>query len=433
MDHIDFHKILVHFQHGFRALHSCETQLLNTVEELIKGLNDKEELDLIVLDFSKAFDTVAHQRLLGKLQYYGVRGATHKWVTNWLTGRVQRVVIDSSEEVPVLSGVPQGTVLGPLMFILYINDISEGVTSTVKLFADDCLLFRRIRTLSDRIALQSDLDRLCNWAESWQMSFNPGKCSVLTISLKRNTVQNSYTMHGQTLQHCDHHPYLGVEMSSDMSWNHHIKATTAKAQRSLNLLRRNLSGCSRETKSRAYTTMVRPILEYAGSVWDPYHQNQIDALEAIQRRAARFACNLYSYEESVTAMLNTLGWRSLQERRFISRQCMLYKTIQMQTACTFPSYVTPQSRTTRASHDLQYCAPTGKLLDVYKYSFFPRTVRAWNILPADIVEASSPDIFKQALQQAFLDGHLHMMVPKDKTQRPRLGSTRAVSTVGPVY
>ena len=170
------HKILVRFQHGFRALHSSETQLINTVEDLAS-----DQLDLLVLDFSEAFDTVAHQRLIGILEYYGIRGNTLEWITHGLTKRVQRVVVngESSEEVPVKSGVPQGTVLGPLMFILYINDISENASSTVKLSVDDCLIYRRIQCQQDATLLQGDLDQLYNWARQWQMSFNPVSTSIL--------------------------------------------------------------------------------------------------------------------------------------------------------------------------------------------------------------------------------------------------------------
>ena len=264
------------------------------------------------------------------------------------------------------------------------------------------------------------------------MKFNPDKCSVLTITRKRNVVHSSYTMLGKTLQHCDHHPYLGVELASDMSWGHHIKGVTAKAHMSLNMLRRNLSGCSQATKARAYTTMVRPIMEYAGCVWDPYHQEQITALEAVQRRAARFACRNYDREASVTAILSTLGWRTLQERRFISRQSMLYKTINKLTACTIPEYMPQSERSTRNSHSLQYIVPTTNL-EAYRFSFFPRTFRVWNILPAEIVEVTSPDNFKLALQQAFINGHMYTVAPKNIEQRPRLGSTRAVFAVGPVY
>ena len=129
MEHVDWHKILSVFQHGFRALHSCETQLITTVQDLAKGLSEKEQLDLLILDFSKAFDVVPHKRLINKLNYYGIRNSTLTWIDNWLTGRTQRVVVDgeSSSKSPVKSGVPQGTVLDPVMFILYINDIVNKV------------------------------------------------------------------------------------------------------------------------------------------------------------------------------------------------------------------------------------------------------------------------------------------------------------------
>ena len=146
------------------------------------------------------------------------------------------------------------------------------------------------------------------------MSFNAGKCSVLTITKKRQPLLSVYTMLGETLQHYDHHPYLGVELARDMCWGHHINQTARKAQNSLNMLRRNLHGCSRTTKGLAYSTMVRPILEYAGTVWDPYQSNHIKTLEAVQRRAARWTTQDYDRESSVSAMLDTLGWRTLQER-----------------------------------------------------------------------------------------------------------------------
>ena len=188
MDHADAHKILKHFQHGFRSQHSCETQLVNTIEDLAKGLNYHQQLDLIILDFSKAFDVVGHQRLLSKLDHYGIRGKTLLWLQDWLTGRTQRVVVDgeSSDDAPVLSGVPQGTVLGPLMFILYINDISTETSSSIRLFADDSLLYRIVKGTQDASMLQWDLNQLCRWAQSWQMDFNPIKCYVLSVTKKKS-------------------------------------------------------------------------------------------------------------------------------------------------------------------------------------------------------------------------------------------------------
>ena len=162
MDHVDHHKILKFFQHGFRAKHSCETQLINMIEDLANGLDHQQQLDLLIRDFSKAFDLVGHQRLLHKLHYYGIRNTTLTWISGWLTGRTQKLVVDgeSSGEAAVTSGVPQGTVFGPLIFILYINDIDNETSSSIRLFADDCLLYRTVSCIRDASELQRDLKQV---------------------------------------------------------------------------------------------------------------------------------------------------------------------------------------------------------------------------------------------------------------------------------
>ena len=148
MQHLEHNNILYSKQYGFRRNHSCETQLLLTIEDLGKNLDEGYEVDLQIFDFSKAFDKVPHQRLLSKLNYYGIQGKTLAWINFWLTERIQRVVVDgeASSFVKVTSGVPQGTVLGPLMFLLFINDIHENLDSTLRLFADDALLYRSINS-----------------------------------------------------------------------------------------------------------------------------------------------------------------------------------------------------------------------------------------------------------------------------------------------
>ena len=145
--HLDKHNILSDNQHGFRAKRSCETQLVQTIEDLSKSLNDKQQIDMAILDFSKAFDTVSHSKLLYKLDHYGVRTNTLNWIRSWITNRTQRVVINgtTSNQVPVKSGVPQGTVLGPLMLLVFINDIAERTQSRVRLCAEDCLIYRETR------------------------------------------------------------------------------------------------------------------------------------------------------------------------------------------------------------------------------------------------------------------------------------------------
>ncbi len=178
MEHVDDKQILAWYQHGFRQQHSTESQLVITMEEFAKALDNNMQTDVQILDFSKAFDTVAHQRLLKKIDYYGIRNKTNAWIKTWLTTRTQRVVVEGegSTTVHVDSGVPQGTVLGPLMFLLFINDIGDNINSTIKLFADDCLLFRTIKSIEDTEQLQKDLNELDNWSHQWQMKFNAKKC-----------------------------------------------------------------------------------------------------------------------------------------------------------------------------------------------------------------------------------------------------------------
>ena len=184
MSHFSENKILTPVQHGFRSKHSCESQLLITTDEFIQNFESKTQTDVVVLDFSKAFDVVPHQRLLHKLDHYGIRGTTINWIQNFLTNRTQKVVVDgsSSESARVRSGVPQGTVLGPLLFLTYINDLPSTVSSQVRLFADDCLLYRPIKCRADQEQLQRDLSALQDWADRWGMCFNPSKCSVLRVS-----------------------------------------------------------------------------------------------------------------------------------------------------------------------------------------------------------------------------------------------------------
>ena len=434
MDHVDLYKILKNFQHGFRAQHSCETQLITTIEDLAKGLNDKQQLDLLILDFSKAFDVVGHQRLLRKLSHYGINGTTLTWLESWLTGRTQRVVVEGecSDETPVTSGVPQGTVLGPLMFILYINDISADTSSSIRLFADDCVLYRVVSNTRDAEMLQGDLSQLCGWADTWQMDFNPIKCHVLSVTRKKTPIRYPYCISGVELEHVSHHPYLGVEIAADLSWGPHLNQTIPKAQRSLNLLRHNLYGCSPQTKEMAYKALVRPVLEYASSAWDVFQANHVKRLESIQRKAARFVTNQHQCDVSVTGLIDTLGWRPLQERRLEARLCMFYKSLHGLAACPIPDYINPIATATRASHNQQYSIPTARL-DTYKYSYFPRTIKTWNLLPSPLVSAPSIDSFKNGLHKEFLKGNMYVVPPRGQYDRPRLGSASSVTVVGPVY
>ena len=247
-------------------------------------------LKILMAILYMAFDVVPHQRLLHKLDHYRIRGPTLLWIRNFLTTRTQKVVVDGSfsNTAHVGSGVPQGTVLGPILFPCYINDLPSSVSSYVRLFADDCLLYRPIKSKDDQKKLQEDLTKLERWADIWGMKFNPSKCSVLRVKRPRaKEIASDYQLKGVTLGQVTNSPYLGVSISENLEWGDHISKIASKANSTLGFLRRNLKGCPSKLKEIAYFSMVRSLLEYSCPVWDPYRQGDIDKLNKIQRAAAR--------------------------------------------------------------------------------------------------------------------------------------------------
>ena len=177
MDHLDHFKFLNNSQHGFRQKRSCETQLITTLNDFTNCLNNKQQIDAILLDFSKAFDKVDHEGLLLKLNHIGISNNLLSWIRSFLIGRSQQVLVEGtkSSPKPVVSDIPQGTVLGHLLSLIYINDISNGLSpgTEIRLFADDSLLYRKIKSKEDSILLQKDLDQLQKWEAIWKMEFHP--------------------------------------------------------------------------------------------------------------------------------------------------------------------------------------------------------------------------------------------------------------------
>jgi len=346
-------------------------------------------------------------RLLKKLDYYGIRGKTLQWIKNWLTDRYQQVVVDGdkSKPVKVRSGVPQGTVLGPLLFLIYINDINKGITSQLRLFADDCLLYHPIIKEEDQHTLQKDLDQLCKWSDLWQLRFNVKKCSILHIHKSKRASKHLYTMFSEPLESTLQHPYLGIILSHNLKWNTHIDYIAAKANSTLGFLRRNLRGACRSIRAQAYLSIVRPKLEYASSVWDPHKRihsqtNKLeDKLEAVQRRAARFATGDYRLTTSITHTLQTLGWPTLQQRRQVARLSLMYKAVNNLIAIPIHNILTRNTNITRG-HQQRFTTVACRT-ETYRGSFFPKTVIEWNALPQHLIETKTTDSFKAGVAKYY--------------------------------
>ena len=212
--HIANNNVIINEQHGFRNKLSTITQIINTTTDWANTPNNKRQSYIIFLDFSKAFDKISHKFILSKLGNH-----TLSWIDAFLYNRTQTTVVNGvhSSYVKVTSGVPQGSILGPMLFLLYINDINNAITSQIALFANDSVLYINIRNQNDQVILQYDLDTISSWAEKWLMELNINKCSVLCITLKRNSIFHDYDIHGATLKRVTNHDYLGVTISSDLS------------------------------------------------------------------------------------------------------------------------------------------------------------------------------------------------------------------------
>ena len=216
VNHMEKNSLFNKSQHGFMKTKSCMTQLLETLEEWTDLLDQNFSIDVIYLDFQKAFDTIPHQRLLSKVHAYGIRGKVYEWIRNFLLKRRQRVVLNNSKSTwsEVISGVPQGSVLGPILFILYINDLHDVISCVSKLFADDTKLYRSVDSYDDSNTIQMDLYELDNWSSSWQMKFNIQKRKVLHLG--KETPRNFYLMFDNenkclsTIKDMKEQPDLGV-------------------------------------------------------------------------------------------------------------------------------------------------------------------------------------------------------------------------------
>ena len=400
MTHLESNNILTDSQHGFRAKRSCETQLLNFTQELLEGLANGDQYHVNIMDFSKAFDKVPHSRLLKKIEYYGIGENIHDWIKSFLSNRSQKVVVDgeSSPSCDVDSGVPQGTVMGPILFLLFINDLPPTISSPCKLFADDLIVYRKITKQTDCNILQYDMNKLAKWERVWGMKFHPDKCETIIVSRKRKPHKHIYLLSGHPLKHVDEAKYLGVNISEDLDWSPHIRKVIIKANKSLGFIKRNLKAAPENIRSVAYKTLVRPQLEYCTSVWDPHHQNSVYQLEMVQRRAARFTLRRYHQTSSVSNMLTQLGWETLAERRAKFRLINLYKGVHNMIAIDCSHYLTPIQAQTRQSHSMTFRHISTRS-DYHKFSFYPRTIPLWNSLPPSIIQSPTIGAFRNQLSK----------------------------------
>ena len=383
--------------------------LLDATYDWLQAIDNGKEVCAIFFDLRKAFNSVPHRSLLEKLKSTGLNEHLLKWIYSYLHGREQYVVLNGERSCtkPVLSGVPQGSVLGPLLFLIYINDAtSESLDSNSKiiLYADDILLHRVITSPSDYVALQNDVNTLFNWVEVNNLTLNAAKCKFMIISrLRKYSVPvPPITLHGQPLERVHCYKYLGVNISDDLSWTAHINEISSKARKLIGLLYRQFSTYSApETLLQLYISLVRPHLEYASQIWSPHLIKHVNQLEQVQKFALKVCFRQWSRLSSYSDLLQLSNLPQLTERRKFLNLCYLFKLVNK--AIDFPNCpLTPRNlnypnRQGRTSLFVQPYASSNSFL----HSFFPSTLSHWNSLPQSIVSSSSLCTFKRLLYENY--------------------------------
>jgi len=277
-------------QHGFCRGRSCLTNLLETFEDWTTTTDHGYGIDVIYLDYRKAFDTIWHSGLYTKVVGYGVDGKVLTCLKSFLQGRKMRLEVrgDHSDWVSVTSGVPQGSVLGPLLFLVFVNDIPEWIRTSIKMFADDMNLWTRISTLEDSHVLQDDLDELMCWSDKWKLGFNPQKCKTMHIGHSVNT-EYKMTTQGKVwkLDETKEERDLGVIVTNNLKPSQQCTKATSKARSILGWIKRQFGSLSKDEFLIMYKTYVRPHMEFCIQAWSPYLQKDINCLESVQRRAMK--------------------------------------------------------------------------------------------------------------------------------------------------
>ena len=369
------------------------------MESIVNG----NVVDTIYFDFKKAFDMVPHKRLLGKLESYGVSGKILNWIKEFLVGRSQYVSVNGakSSSGSVLSGIPQGTVMGLLLFVIYINDILENITSDGFLFADDTKVFRIITSKEDALHLQSDIDSLKKWSEVWGMEFNRDKCHVLTLGNFDNILYtHRYKIGDEEIEHVFTEKDLGVTIDSGLTFEDHISEKVRAANGIVGLVRRSFSYLDPPSFKKIFCIFVRPHLEYAQPVWAPHMQKHIDVIEKVQMRATKLVDGLgkLDYEDR----LRKCDLTTLLFRRMRGDMIEIYKHFWVYDKSTLStSFLRNDRPSRRHPYQIYQRRPRDGLRGLQTNSFYFRVVKQWNGLPKQVVEAPNTNVFKNRLDKAW--------------------------------
>ena len=387
-------KFVKNSQHGFMKGGSCLSNLLICQDSIVQMIDEGSPVDIIYLDFQKAFDKVPHDILMEKVREAGIIGKLADWIENWLDGRSQRVGVNGeySDWAEVTSGVPQGSILGPLLFTIFINDLEDNVKNRVLKFADDSKLWGRVGSIDERMSLQKDLDILGEWSIRNKMPFNVGKCKVMHVGKNENF---EYRLLGQKIQNTIEEKDLGVFFSNTFKPGLNCDKASKSANKIVGMIRRNIANRSSEGMLILYKTLVRPVLDYCIPVWRPYAKKDTFKLEKVQKRFTKMieGLNKKTYEQRICKLRIT----TLEDRHYRADMLQVYKILNDGKNMYPDKFLELNIRAGRKNSLKLFKRRTDR--DIYKYSFTSRVVNHWNDLPDAVVLSADVNAFKGNLDR----------------------------------
>ena len=404
--------VLYKYQSGFLPNHSTVYQLVDIYHHICQGFENNQMSCMVFCDISKAFDRVWHKGLIFKLRENGIDDKLLGWISNYLNNRKQKVVLQTgtSSLQNISAGVPQGSVLGPLFFLIYVNDITDSLLSLTRLYADDSSLFCSTSNIQDiEGMLNHDLHQISLWAKRWLVNFNPNKTEAVLFSLKANSPTPSLLFDNVNINFVDNHKHLGLTLKSNGQWSTHIANILQSASKTLNIMRKLKFTLSRAALNQIFLSYIRPILEYASIVWDGCNQTDADSLDKMQNEAARIVTGL-TRSVSLNNLYRECGWDSLRVRRERQKCCFMYKFANE----SLPSYITdliPPTVGNISHYELRnrdHIETFQTRTSIFKKSCIPSSIRLWNNLDPSIRQSSSINSFKNSL----IADTAGLMVPK---------------------
>ena len=405
LDYLLSKKLISKHQHGFMRNRSTTTNLLESTHDWIVGLGCLNNIDVVYIDFSKAFDSIVFTKLLFKLQNCGISGKLLAWLSSFIHGRSQCVVLENcfSSVSEVISGVPQGSVLGPILFLIFINDVISVCSGnvTVKLFADDLKLYSVYNATDNSSDIQQSIDKLVQWSKLWQLQINLNKCHVLPIRSKYNSNTFSrYTLNGSPLSNLTLASDLGVFVDSNLTFKQHICTVIIKAQQRVGVFFRGFASRSVDIVRKTFITYIRPILEYNTNVWNPTQKYLIDQLENVQRRFTKRVTSLKNF--SYLERLSILGLEPLELRRLRCDLIQYYKIFNNLTSLNHADYFTVHQPSLSSRVSSSILIKPLKRPNYVLSSFFYRSIDCWNSLSLLLKQSKSLNVFKHNLKSVDL-------------------------------